>query len=128
MDRDRPDLDRRPFLIAEISDVVLDPAASKHRPRYAICFERYAQLQPEQAEKLTGSQNPVRWCDLSDLVRKDPSQLHWHHAPSKSLPYSYSRREPREPSGVGLSIEEAKKGLAARFGVDENAVEITIRA
>jgi hypothetical protein len=128
MDRDRPDIDRKPFLVAEISDVVLDPAASKHRPRYAISFERYALVDAEKAKRLTGSQNPVRWRNLSDLISVSANQLRWQHVSPKTLPYSYSRREPREPSGIGLSIDEAKTGLAARFGVSEDAIEIIIRA
>lgn len=128
LDRERSSEERRPFLVVEISEVVLDPDASKERARYAICFERYALLDPEQQDVLTGSQNPVRWGALEDFVSNAPDELKWVQAPEKSLPYSYSRRVSREPVQGGLSVDEAKKGLALRFGVPEASITITITA
>jgi hypothetical protein len=125
MDSDDPSRNRRPFLIAEISNVVLDPEASAKRPRYAVCFQRYAALDVAQEKPLTGSQNPVRWGEHEKLITARLDRLAWKDVPSKSLPYSYSVREPRV---AGLTIEEAKRGLAARFGVSEGAITITIQS
>lgn len=124
---DRPDVNRKPFLVAEISDVVHDPGASKERRRYAILFRRYALLNPELQRALTGSQNPVRWGKLQDFIGQEAAALNWREAPPPTLDYSYSRREPRDLARWGLTVEEAKKGLAVKFGVPEEAITINIR-
>ena len=125
IDPDHPQHKRRAFLVAEISEVTLDSSASQERSRYAICFQRYALLEPLDQPVMTGSQNPVRWGQLADFISVEAERLAWEDAPPKTRAYSYSTQEPREAQG-GLSVEEAKRGLAARFGVPEGAITITI--
>jgi hypothetical protein len=71
--------------------------------------------------------NPVRYTSLEELgIRLDGAEF--QAMPAKSTGNeAVSRSEPRPPVPAMLTIPEAKKALAATFGVEPEAVEITIR-
>jgi len=70
-----------------------------------------------------GDRNPVKYATLEDLGI-DPSTLKWETMPEQS---EKKNTLPTTPSSLGLTLAEAKKGLALTFGVPPDAVEITIR-
>jgi hypothetical protein len=109
------------FMLAEISAI----AASTERPdRWIIEISRFARINvPDVWEHW---RNPVRYTHLSDLGI-DPDKL-------KFEPMRDMKDEPAKPKASApgwppatLTIPEAKKALAATFGVKPDAVEITIR-
>jgi hypothetical protein len=69
-----------------------------------------------------GSRNPVRYRSMEELGI-DPNQLDF-----QTMPVAKSA-QPKEVANIsgGLTIAEAKHGLAERFGVSVNDIEITIR-
>jgi hypothetical protein len=109
------------FMMAEISAI----AASPERPdRWIVEISRFARINlPEIWQHW---RNPVRYAHLSDLG-VDPDTLRFE-------PMRDMKVTPAKPqsSAVGwppatLTIPEAKKALAATFGVKPDAVEITVR-
>jgi len=111
---------RAAFLVGKISDVV--PALNREG-RYLIEFSEYAEINiPDVWMK--GDRNPVKYNTLEDLGI-DQSKLTWKLMPKPSASAAASVPAIPEPA---LTIAEAKKRLAATFGVSTDAVEITIRA
>jgi hypothetical protein len=114
---------RSAFLVGKIHDVVEAPGQKPGR--YLIQFSEYAVVDvPDVWEK--GDRNPVKYVDIESLGI-DPTKLKWKPMPkvqSVKVPTSDTSLAPDGP----LTIAEAKKRLAATFGVSIEAVEITIRA
>ena len=88
-------------------------------------FDEFARVNVPDAWK--GDRNPLRYSSLERLGI-DPASLTWERIPE--------RREDEQPvelpsiteaSIKGLSLAEAKKGLALTFGVAPESIEITIR-
>jgi len=109
---------RSAFLIGKIRDVV--PAWDGAEGRYLIAISHYAPLAiPNMWDK---GRNPVRYVGLEE-IGVDPAALQFEPLPDPSP----------EPAGAaqggrrGLTLAEAKRGLAEHFGVSPDAVEITIR-
>jgi hypothetical protein len=119
-----PEEHRSAFLVGKIRNVV--PALHRDERRYLIEFSEYAEVKvPKVWAK--GDRNPVKYVDIEDLGI-DPAKLKWKPMPTPQAgtvpPY-----EPSAPAdATPLTIAEAKKRLAATFGVSVDAVEITIRA
>jgi len=118
---------RSAFLIAKIKDVVPSPTAEG---RWLIQFSEYAPLSiPDVWKK--GNRNPVAYADLEELGI-DPSTLEWETMPQKAessapiVKVSSANGRPHKGSSA-LTIPEAKKALALTFGVQPEAIEITIR-
>lgn len=109
------------FLIGKISRI----APSAEHPdgeRWIVGISEYARI--EKPDLWQGWRNPVRYTSLSDLGI-DPKKLKWQPAPA-------AERVATPPVAAAvpvarLTIEEAKKALAATFGVKPDAIEITIR-
>ena len=110
------------FLIAKIKG--LKPSVESPG-RLVIQFKEVAEI---AMDKLwTGDRNPVRYTTLADL-EIDLRSLDFQPLSEVREPVvakNLKAIDEKEPSG--LTIAEAKKGLATTFSVDENAVEITIR-
>lgn len=118
-----PEAHRAAFLVGKVHDVV--DAPGQKPGRYLIQFSEYALIDvPDVWAK--GDRNPVKYVDIESLGI-DPSKLKW-----KPMPEVQSAKRAKAeatPSADGaLTIAEAKKRLAATFGVSPEAVEITIRA
>jgi len=103
------------FLVGEVSGTVVIPGDPE---RVLLQLSRYAEVDVAGAWK-KGHRNPVRYSNLSEFGL-EPSKLTWKQFPSAP---------PRATQEVrALTVEEAKAGLAAKFGVSVDSIEITIRA
>jgi hypothetical protein len=109
------------FLVARIRDVV---PASGEEDRFLIAFAEYARLDLPNAWQ--GWRNPVRYTTLED-IGVDPESLTF-----EPMPEPASRLTVESPVSDGederpLTISEAKRRLAKALGVEERAIEITVR-
>lgn len=94
------------FLVGKIKDVV---PSTETEGRWLILISEYALInEPDEWE----GRNPVAYWSDTD-----------YNINFKALSYL-----PLEPSAPGLTIAEAKAGLAIGLNVPESAVEIVIRA
>jgi hypothetical protein len=120
-----PEAHHSAFLVGKIRDVVpcLPTAENKEAPenRYLIQFSKFARVNIPEIWK--GDRNPVKYATLEDLGI-DPSTLKWETMPEQS---EKKNTLPKTTSNLGLTLAEAKKGLALTFGVPPDAIEITIR-
>lgn len=114
------------FLVGRISEVVEAP---NHKGRYLIQFDGYALVDIPNAWK--GDRNPVKYEEL-EAFGIDASALKWEDM--SAPPVDASTAHPVVPvvqpitTGVTpLTIAQAKSGLALTFGVEIDAIEITIR-
>ena len=108
------------FLIGKIMDVV--PAA--HDGRFLILFSEYALINIPDA--WDGGRNPVSYRSL-DRLGIDPSTLEWKPMPEYERAAAAVPSPSPKPDVSGLTMAEAKRGLAITFGVPPEAIEITIR-
>lgn len=120
--RPGPEAHGSAFLIARIKDVVPAPG-EEHR--LLIEFGEYALIDVPDLWK--GWRNPVRYAPLSELGI-DPTTLQFSPMPDarRGSPATTERVEPTSRR-KGLTIEDAKRGLAETFGVSPDSIEITIR-
>jgi hypothetical protein len=107
------------FLIGEISAIRPAIEAGRSRPqRWMIEISRFARIQVPGA--WDHGRNPVRYESLADM-KIETDTLDFEPMPSRDWGAPAPFRQ------TGLSIAEAKQGLAWTFGVKEDAIEITIR-
>ena len=110
------------FLIGRISGVDETEDVTKDgRPRYAIEFDAYAEVEiPDIWGK---SRNPVWFTDLETLGidLKDLSFVDVEGRKSVTVPVALKSYD------EGISFAEARRGLAARYGVSASTIEILIR-
>jgi hypothetical protein len=111
------------FLIGKVKDVVATP---KHQGRYLVQFNHYARVNIPDVWQ--GDRNPVKYTTLEELGI-DPSTLEWEAMPKIShTPERIREGASHKGNGVRpLTMGEAKQGLALTFGVEPEAIEITIR-
>ena len=103
------------FMVGLVSDVV---PSTETEGRWLIKFSKYALV--NVGDQWEG-RNPVRFYDSDDYSGFiDFDALDWIPMPEPTV-----RRLVLKPQG--LTIAEAKAGLALSFGVDPSAIEITIR-
>lgn len=111
--------DREAFMVGKISRVL--PAEGGWGGRYMLKFSEYALISVPDA--WNGQRNPVQYTTLEEMgidIRK---------LKFMPMPKVAEQIAPIvQPSANGLSIEEAKKGLAQRFGVKLEQIQITINA
>jgi hypothetical protein len=110
------------FLVGRISGL----RRSEENPseeRWLITISEYALIHRPNVWR--GWRNPVRYTSLNELGI-DPGELSFQQLQALIEPPA---RAPAVPphTGRGLTIAEAKRGLALTFGVGEDAIEITIR-
>jgi hypothetical protein len=112
-----PELHLAAFLIGRVSGIAETEVAG----RYLIQISDYARI--EVPELWGFGRNPVHYSDLLELgidmesLEFEPLEI-MNHPPN--IPPQSNRIRP-------LSIIEAKRGLAAAFGVSVEKIEITIR-
>lgn len=117
-----PESHRQAFLVGKVADVVQVP---NREGRYLIQFSEYALIdRPDVWTK--GDRNPIKYVDIESLGI-DPTKLKWKPMPNTGIAKGPSLEAAQAQDGA-LTIAEAKKRLAATFGVSADAVEITIRA
>jgi len=115
----RPEPHGAAFLVAKIADVQFT-YRDKERDRFIVTFSAIADvLVPDFWD---GSRNPVRYMDVSDIKSRgiDFSAL-------KFNPFDPSRTTDAAAGVEPLTILAAKYGLAAKFGVSIDAIEIIIK-
>lgn len=111
------------FLVARISRVV--PAkAPQDTGRWMIEFSEYARA--NQLSVWTGDRNPVRYTTLDELGI-DVDALRFEKIQVDDSTAGAAQPEAEAERAGGLTIREAKAGLAQSFGVDVDAIEIVIR-
>lgn len=113
------------FLIGKISKITRSQEYTKGE-RWHIGVGEYARI--DKPGLWRGWRNPVRYTALDDL-HIDPKKLKW-----QVLSGDVVARPPAEaiaasgaPPATRMTIDDAKKALAATFGVRPDAIEITIR-
>lgn len=109
------------FLLGKISGIQAsaDEAIQK---RWLITISEFARI--NYPNLWDHRRNPVRYTSLEELgISLNGVEFQAMSTSSEPLPQS----EPRPAHPTMLTIEEAKKALAATFGVKPEAVEITIR-
>lgn len=113
------------FLIGKIESV--EPSPLTEEPRWLVRISEYARIDIPDA--WDGGRNPVRYLKSIKELGIDPATLHFEPMPEQPEDDQQANAAPHaEGGGVRpLTIAEAKKGLAAHFGVGIDAVEITIR-
>lgn len=110
--------DREAFLVGKLSKV---RASDGNPERHMLEFSEYALISLPDA--WNGNRNPVQYTTLEEMGI-DVGKLKF-----KPMPDLTEKVEPIiQPKMNGLSIEEAKKGLAQRFGVKLEQIQITINA
>ena len=111
------------FLLGRI-DTVMRSREEGAGDRWLIALKEYARI--EIADLWDHGRNPVRYASLRQLGI-DPEKYEFQPMPQKLEIRSHSGQLSVATSSTILTIAEAKKELAARFGVRPEAVEITIR-
>jgi len=116
------------FLIAKISGIIASPEGRDDR--WLIEISEFARI--NKPDVWNHWRNPVRYTSLSELGI-DLAGVKFEPMPNaKERPIKREPAPPREAVAAAgppatLTIAEAKKALAATFGVKPDAVEITIR-
>ncbi len=116
------------FLVGKVSGVVKSAEEGDDgKQRWLVTISEYALIDvPNFWEH---DRNPVRYLSRSELAKKNikPDELDFQPMPPRA-PAAVPAAKPAAPGAVvPLTIAEARKGLAATFGVKPEAVEITIR-
>jgi hypothetical protein len=116
------------FLIAKISGIVASPEGRDDR--WLIEISEFARI--NKPNVWNHWRNPVRYTSLSELGIDLASVIFERMPNAKERPTKREPAPPREAVATAgppatLTIAEAKKALAATFGVKPDAVEITIR-
>jgi hypothetical protein len=112
---------RAAFLIGLISGLVKKPDSENHRnqPRFRIELSEYATF--ERADVWKEGRNPVSYQTLKALG------IDLRGLKFKPMPVPAASAKSAGTGGTSMTIAEAKKALAASFGVSPEDVEITIR-
>jgi hypothetical protein len=113
---------RAAFLIGLISGLRKKPDSENDRgqPRFLIELSEYATLKGSQVWDKE-SRNPVAYKTLEELGM-DLRGLKFI-----PMPVPAASAKPGSASGAPMTIADAKKALAATFGISPDDVEITIR-
>lgn len=113
------------FLVGKVSGIQKSIEVSNDgKERWQIAISAFARVSiPETWDH---GRNPVRYTSL-DQLGIDPQQLGLQPMPLAESPIKATMVPATASPTTMLTIAEAKKALAATFGVDPDAVEITIR-
>jgi hypothetical protein len=118
---DAPEPHKSAFLVGVIADLEALPAGAGPQ-RYRIKLSDFARVTVPNAWR--DWRNPVRYTTLED-IGIDPTTLHFQ--PIGAAPAETPEISTASAAG-GLTIAQAKEGLARAFGVSPDAIEIIIRA
>ena len=110
---------REAFLIAPIDSI--DPSPQEPE-RWIVRFHEYARIAIPNA--WNGQRLPFRYLTLDDFGIS-PEDLQF--IPAAAVVHGGTSVPRLRPTAMPLSIEAAKIGLAAKFNVPPEAIEITIR-
>lgn len=115
---------RAAFLIGRVAGLRERPGSETPRDqlRYLIEMQDYALLPPQPEVWREDVRNPVAYATLDEL-KIDLSELEF-----KPLPAPEARLTDGNSASRPMTIADAKRGLAAAFGVRPEDIDITIRA
>ena len=111
------------FLVGKISKVLPSTEDPDVTDRSIIMISAYAEISIPHA--WPGNRNPVRYTTL-DEMGIDVDALNFKPMPKMDPP---AKKEPSSTTlatKAGLTLEEAKAGIALRFGITPEQVQITI--
>ncbi len=120
------------FMVGKISDVIPDPKYPSSG-RWQICISEYSIHTVKDAWK--GWQNPVKYTTLEEMgINLEALAFRSVSDGQRDLGITTGQQVPAvaprkqdDGSVVFLSIASAKAGLAAYYGVSQEAIEIVIR-
>jgi len=112
------------FLIGRISSIRKAPEDGADSDRWQVAISDFARINLPDA--WDHGRNPVRYTSLSGLGIS-PETIEFQTMPTGTQPVITNRPPLGGESSPGLTIAEAKKALAATFGIRPDAIEITIR-
>ncbi|HTK08685.1 MAG TPA: hypothetical protein VL485_16065 [Ktedonobacteraceae bacterium] len=116
------------FMVGKINDVIPAPE-DPSGGRWMICISEYSIHTLMNAWK--GWRNPVRYTSLEEMGI-NPDDLNFHSVADEQRNLGVTTNQQAlkkqdDRSVVSLSIASAKAGLAAYYGVSQEAIEIIIR-
>lgn len=116
------------FMVGKVSGIrKID--RQNYRNRYIVEFSEYAVFEPVRDFRQGLTRNPVAYSDIDQCADQglDIAALTFQPMPS---PVADETGEPAAPppSPEGMTLGEAKAGLAAMFGVPTDSIQITINA
>jgi hypothetical protein len=117
-----PELRGSAFLVGRVSGIE-QATDDGWDDRWLVKMSDFARVNIPDVWQRHGGRNPVQYSTMAALGI-DPTTLTFEPMPQME-PTEDVR--PSKKAGPGLTIAEAKRGLAQMFGVNEDAVEITIR-
>jgi hypothetical protein len=126
---DRSEDRNEAFLVGKVSGIEF-VERENNRDRYLIKFSEYAEISvPDFRDGAT--RNPVVYHDLEECRRRglDIAALKFQPMPEPTRRYSRAGRgdtSERDTARKGLTIAEAKAGLALHFEVPVDAIQITV--
>lgn len=107
------------FVVAKLDRVVHSQNPGDEK-RWVLGFSEYAEL--DVTDAWPGYRNPVFYTNFQEHFNLDISELEFQPMPPTV------EAKPQRLVVTGITIEEAKAGLAITFGVNPSVIEITIRA
>jgi hypothetical protein len=111
------------FLLGKIS-AIRNSEAEGDKDRWIVAISEFARI--DKPDLWDHGRNPVRYTSLASLGI-DPSKVEWQKMPQAEAQPVPPKASLGASSTTILTIAEAKKQLAATFGVKPDAIEITIR-
>ena len=126
---DRSEPHRAAFLVGKILSVQ-DVFRANERDRFRVMFSGFAEVLVE--DFWDHSRNPVRYMELNEVLRRgiDFDALIFKPMPSPKPDAAETLAEPATAMAASvtpLTLQAAKQGLAATFGVSTDAIEIIIK-
>jgi len=127
---DRPERRNEAFLVGKVSGIEF-VERQNDRNRYLIKFSEYAEVSVRDFRRGV-TRNPVVYGDVESCRRRglDIEALHFKPMPAPTKHYARHRSHEIGSASAadrrGISIAEAKAGLALHFNVPVDAVQITI--
>ncbi len=121
----RPEPHRSAFLVGKVSGI-RKVDYRNGRDRYIILFSEYAEV---SIPEFRGTErNPVTYSDTAamQIMGLDIAKTVFKPMPKPAEELSYGPVTDANGNGAGLSIAEAKKGLAVYFGVPVESIQITL--
>lgn len=113
------------FLVGKVS-AIRPSQEPGDADRWQVAISKFARI--DKPDLWDHGRNPVRYTSLAALGI-DPTTLNWQPMPQAIVvqPAAGVMTASGTPPAGTLTIADAKKALAATFGVDPDAIEITIR-
>ena len=111
------------FLLGRIS-AIRNSQADGDEDRWIIAISECARI--DKPDLWDHGRNPVRYTSLAALGI-DPAKVEWQKMPQAEAQPDQATKASSGVSPALLTIAEAKKQLAATFGIKPDAIEITIR-